>query len=539
MIRNIDRLTGRTFDLLVIGGGIYGLTIACDAAARGLAVALVEAADFGSGSSFNHLRTIHGGLRYLQSLDMARARESIRERRVLARIVPHAIRPLPFVLPLGQSLLNGSLAMHVGFLLDRLLGHGRNADVPKELHLPSGRVLGRDAALALCPDLPREGWHAAAVWHDYTTIEPDRLTLAWAIAADEHGAVLSNYVDAQSLIVDQGRVHGVRAIDGDSGRVLEIAARMTVNATGGQVDRLLADHGASTAMPLLKAMNLVTRRPASDPAVGGRARSGRHLFRVPWMGRAVFGTWESPRAAQSSDPEPHGDEVGAFIEELNSAFPALGLTQADVTLVHRGLVPAAPGKAGQVALEKHEQVCDHVTRHGIAGLISVAGTKYTTARAVAARVVDRVVAHLALPPVPSRTDITPLPGAGRSAPSGNTQSFALESRLSGDTQAHLAAAYGNRQQPVIDLAMREPAWCRRLADDSPVIAAELVHAVRHEMAVHLTDAVVRRTPLGALGFPGEPAAALAAAVVGEELGWSEERRQKEVAALRRLYVVIH
>ena len=121
MIRDLDRLTARTFDLLVVGGGIYGLAIAYDAAQRGLAVALIEQNDFGGGSSFNHLRTIHGGLRYLQTLDLRRARESVRERRTLARIAPHAVRPLPFALPLYRSLRAGKTAMRFGFLLDRIV----------------------------------------------------------------------------------------------------------------------------------------------------------------------------------------------------------------------------------------------------------------------------------------------------------------------------------------------------------------------------------------------------------------------------------
>src|SRR5438132_13223292 len=126
MRRDVDRLTAQTFDVLVVGGGIYGLTIAYDAAQRGLAVALIEADDFGSGASFNHLRTIHGGLRYLQTLDIARARESVRERRTLARIAPHAVEPLVFALPLTRSIARGKIAMRAGFLLDRVIATGRN-----------------------------------------------------------------------------------------------------------------------------------------------------------------------------------------------------------------------------------------------------------------------------------------------------------------------------------------------------------------------------------------------------------------------------
>ncbi len=157
MVRDSDRLTASTFDVLVVGGGIYGLTIAYDAAQRGLSVALIDRADFGSGSSFNHLRTIHGGLRYLQTLDVRRARESIRERRTLARIAPHAVHALPFVLPLFRSLTRGPLAMRAGFMLDRVLACDRNLGVPPHLRIPAGHVVSRTAALDRFPRLQRDG----------------------------------------------------------------------------------------------------------------------------------------------------------------------------------------------------------------------------------------------------------------------------------------------------------------------------------------------------------------------------------------------
>src|SRR5262245_25247552 len=148
MIRDLDRLSSRTFDLLVVGGGIYGLMTAYDGATRGLSVALVERDDFGSGASFNHLRTIHGGLRYLQTLDFGRARESVRERRAFARIAPLAIRPLAFALPLFRSLPRGKLAMRVGLLLDRAVASDRNENVPPTHRLPPGEVLSRHEAIS-------------------------------------------------------------------------------------------------------------------------------------------------------------------------------------------------------------------------------------------------------------------------------------------------------------------------------------------------------------------------------------------------------
>src|SRR5437899_6211347 len=153
MLRDVDRLTGRTFDVLIVGGGVYGLTLAYDAAQRGLSVALIEADDFGSGASFNHLRTIHGGLRYLQSLDVRRARESVRERRTLARIAPHAVQPLVFALPITRTLTRGKLAMRAGFLLDSVIAAGRNRDISQPLRLPRGRVVSRNQAVQRFPGL--------------------------------------------------------------------------------------------------------------------------------------------------------------------------------------------------------------------------------------------------------------------------------------------------------------------------------------------------------------------------------------------------
>src|SRR5262245_53834257 len=350
MIRDVDQLTGQTFDLLVVGGGIHGLTIACDAAQRGVSVALIEREDFGSGASFNHLRTIHGGLRYLQSFDFRRARESVRERRTLARIAPHAIAPLPFALPLYRSLMRGKTAMRVGFVLDRLVATGRNRRVPSSHRLPGGRVYSRGSAIQEFPGLKRQGLRGAAVWHDYVMLEPDRLTFSWAQAAHAHGAVLANHVEAVALVKEGSRVAGVRARDTVDGREIQIGARITVNATGGAVDRLLQTIGLASRVPLLKAMNLVTRRDAGDEALGGRSLTGRNLFMVPWRERAIFGTWESDRPCEPDDTTVTERDVSTFIGELNYAFPALDLTLADITLVHRGVVPAV-ARGQKVALE--------------------------------------------------------------------------------------------------------------------------------------------------------------------------------------------
>lgn len=478
MKRDLDRLTARTFDVLVVGGGIYGLTIAYDAALRGLAVALLECDDFGSGTSFNHLRTIHGGLRYLQTLDIARARESVRERRTLAVIAPNAVRSVPFVLPLYRSITRGRMTMRAGFALDRMVAFDRNRGLPSSHQLPPGRVISRSEAIDRFPQLGRHGMTGAAVWYDYVTTEADRLTLAFAVAASDTGAVLANHMEAIAPLVEGRRVVGIRASDVETGRELDVAARVTVNATGAAVDRLLTPLRAPTGIPWLKALNLVTRRAAGAAALGGRTGSGRNLFLVPWRGRALFGTWESARRHEPGDTSVSSDEIAPFIAELNEAFPSLGLTPADVTLVHRGLVPAIAGTDGRVSVQGHGQVRDHASA-GIEGIVSVAGAKYTAARAVAERVTDRLLAKLRHPAVACRTAVTPL----------------------------------------------------------PVQQGDVVRAVRHEMARTLRDVVIRRTPIGSLGDPGDAEIERVATVVAAELGWSPDRTRREIEDVRRFYDV--
>jgi glycerol-3-phosphate dehydrogenase len=535
MTRDLSQLTARTHDLLVVGGGIYGLTIAYDAAQRGLRVALVERDDFGSGASFNHLRTIHGGLRYLQTLDIGRARESVRERRTLARIAPHSVRPAAFAVPLYRSVRRGRIAMRAGFLLDRMVAYDRNRDVPPPLRLPAGRVLSKADAIERFPGLRRNGLTGAAVMHDYLAVEADRLTFAWALAAVEHHAVLANYVEATELLLDGPRVGGVRAVDRAGSGAIEIAAAITINATGGAINTL-AGQGGSPPIPLLKAMNLVTRRDAGDEALGGLSKRGRNLFLVPWRRRALFGTWESTLPCAPGDTSVRQDEVAAFIADLNHAFPSLDLTPDDVTLVHRGAVPARAANGGSLGLDSHEQIIDHATM-GHPGLISVAGVKYTTARAVAEKVVDRALTSLHRPAVASRTADTPLPGGTvpdvEAAVADARRMY--DERLPSDAVPHLVAAYGSRCALIAELAATTPGAGQRLGDETAVIAAELIWAARHEMVLTLQDAVVRRTPLGALGYPGDAVAQRAAEIVGTELNWDRTRQQREVDALRRFY----
>jgi glycerol-3-phosphate dehydrogenase len=431
--------------------------------------------------------------------------------------------------------VRNKIVMRAGFLVDRVVAFGRNRGVTDSHRLPGGRVFGRSTSVQRFPGLRRQGLTGSAVFQDYVMTEPDRLTFSYAIAASELGATVVNHVEASALLTENRRVVGVQARDALGSRDLAVRARLTVNATGGAIDRLLQPIGLATGIPMLKAMNLVTRRDAGEEALGGRAISGRNLFLVPWRERALFGTWESDRPCDPADTGVDPNDVASFITELNQAFPALDLTFADITLVHHGLVPAIV-HGDRASLQGRDQIRDHAGE-GVEGLVTVSGAKYTTARAVAERVTTRLMAKLQQKPVRSRTASTPLPG-------GSIRDVGLaiadarrehDEGLPTDTIPHLIAAYGSRFRDVVELAETRSEWRTRLAKDSPVIGAELVHAVRKEMAVTLADAVLRRTPLGALGDPGDVALERAAAIVGAELRWSDDRRRDEVAAVRRFY----
>jgi glycerol-3-phosphate dehydrogenase len=372
----------------------------------------------------------------------------------------------------------------------------------------------------------------AAVWYDYVTPEADRLTFAWALAAARHQAVLANYVEAAAPLTDGSRVIGVRAVDRTTDRPFEIGAKFTVNATGAAVDRLLAPLDARSGLRFLKAMNLVTRREAGNEALGGRSAAGRNFFLVPYRGRALFGTWESSRPISPDKPEADADDVARFIGELNQAFPALDLTAADVTLVHRGIVPAVVHPDGSTTLEGRELILEP---RSVTGLLSVVGTKYTTARGVAERVVDHVMSALGRPPVSCRTASVPLPGGDIANPVAAVSEARrrYDRHFPSDTIPYLIAAYGSQHEEILEFSMQRPEWRSRVDERSPVVGGQLAWAARHEMVVTLADAVRRRTSLGSMGDPGETTIARAANLLAEELGWSEDRVRAEIQGLSR------
>ncbi len=542
MKRDLAALTAREFDLLVVGGGVYGAFAFWDASLRGLSAALIDRADFGSGTSFNSAKTVHSGVRVLQSGNLVLLRRFAREQRALMRIAPHLVRPLPFVLPAGGGLTRNRLLLRAYFAIsDRLtrVGGDRGAAAHPAGSLPPSRVLSRDECLRLNPLIDPDCVTGGIEWFDGQLRNGDRLHFSAVASAVERGAVAANYVEAVSATTRGGNVAGVRAVDRLSGDGLEIRARVVLNAAGPwapELNRRLAEGAAGALCPRLsKAMNLVIDSPLPGThAVAGSAR-GRLFFVAPWREAAIVGTSHDRYSGGAGALALDRAEIDRFISEAREAFPGLPLRIDGVRLVHRGLLPAAPNGDG-LQLATASAVVDH-RRDAIHGLVSLLGVRYTTARETAERAVDVVVDQVGRAVGPCRTATTPLAGGDIPDVDAFVRDAAAEgdARVPGGLRRRLARTYGTGYRALVSGLSMSPGDRTPLSPTCGVTAGEVRHAVRQEMALRLSDALLRRTEAGSAGDPGDDAVSAAAGVMASELGWTAAQVEREVADLRRVY----
>ena len=533
MPRHAADLAGTRYDLLVVGGGIHGLFAAYDAASRGLSVALVERADFGGGLSAQHQRTLHGGLRAMESANAGKARGQIRERRTWAVIAPHLIRPLPFLIGTYRFTRRSRWLVKAGFKAYDVIGRHRNHDVSPELHLPKAKLESAAATRRLFQGIAEKGLSGGAVWYDYQIKHPDRLNWTVVLAAVEAGAKLANYMEATGPLRDGQRVAGARVRDLVTGREHDLQASATLLACGGGLPATMAKFGLTGAPPMVRAMNLLLNRPARDIATAARGSSGRMLTSVPWQGAVLVGTFQSPEVV--TDPAaPTADMIDACLADANAAFPKLLATRADIRLVHCGLTPAVV-RNGRAELMPEPQVISHA-REGAAGVHSLVGVKFTTARRAAEHAIDAVCKDLGRSRGRCLTARQPLPFAGIADFEGRLVETLREAgvELDRDVMDHFGAWYGTEASTVIEFA-RTAGLTERLAPGCPILTGEVAYAVEFGATVHLSDVVMRRLPLGSAGHPGTAAITRAAEIMGERLNWSPERRAEEIAAVEKIY----
>lgn len=541
MQRDLRRMADTKFDVIVVGAGFYGVTTAWDAAQRGLSVAIIDKDDFGAATSFNNLKTLHGGLRSLQALNFAQMRLFIRERRALARIVPHLVKPLPFVVPTTRHPKRSALTMRIALAISDAVARDRNEGLPDPgTHLPDSRIVSREEALRLNPVIAPEGVTGGAIWYDYQMQSTDRVTLSFLVSAVDAGAMAANYVQALRFLQTNGRVTGVRVEDRLTKEIFAIRGAVVVNAAGPWAAAMLADLPAAaqgTPPPRLsRAMNIVTRKVVNDHACGGLV-SGRYLFMVPWRDVSMLGTSHDAHEGTADQLKVSRWDLEAFLKDARDAFPHAGLTTADVRLVHRGLLPMLSGDGTQVRLVKESQVVDH-SQHGLPGLVSMFGVRYTTARYTAEQAVDavfRVMGHQT--PPPCRTAETPLQGGSIMHMDNFLRAVVQRDvdDIPAETLKRIAATYGTGYDRVLQLARDGSGLAKPLGRDCSVIGAEILYAARQEMALKLGDALIRRTEAGAAGHPGADAIEQAAAIMARAHDWDEWRTRNEIAEVEAFY----
>lgn len=503
--RRLDSLADSSYDVLVIGGGIVGACVARDAARRGLRVALIELKDFGGGISWNSLKIVHGGLRSLQSLDVRQARAFVRERRAWLRIAPHLVDPIPFVVPARGAGSESALLLRAALALNDIVSRDRNEGVLPSRRLPRGRMLARAELRTLVPGLA--GYSGGALFHDAQLYSAERLVYAVLADGERAGAAVINYAAAVAPLRANESLAGVVAEDRLTGERVDVRAAMIINAAGAgaaSVADLLTGH-AGAAPPMTGiALNLML---ASDGHAAGfalLAKSGgrsRRLFVAPWRGRTLVGTahYECERAPQSdAELEPF---VERFVREVSAAWPARSITRDSVLLVHSGMQPSPHGVTGASAHGPPEhEIVDHAAV-GVPQLLTAIGPKLTMSRAIAEQLIDIASARLNRATPRCDTAIVPLD----SAPAGDIPvaiaraTADARSALPDDAVSHLVRWYGSggAYEAIAQMVRADPALGARVAEGSPVIAAQLRYAALVERAVNAEDLIMRRTELGA------------------------------------------
>ena len=547
MQRALSALADQQFDVLVVGGGAAGGAVAREACIRGFKTALVERDDFGAGTSAHCFKVVHGGIRYLQHADIPRMRASCRERAILLKIAPHLVSPLPFVIPTYGYGKSSRWFLGTGMLVYDLLTRDCNRLVSDpDRQVRGTRFLSRSETLGHFPQVEADGLTGASIFEDGQMHNPPRLVLGFVAAAEALGASVANHIEAEGLLLEGSRVLGARVRDRLTEERFDIRARLVINAAGPWAEGLLGST-AATRIPQgtysRDACFVISRPPSARMAlaVQGRtrdsdallARSARHMFLVPWRSSTLVGVWHSVVERDPDRVRLGRDELRAFIDEINVCHPTLKLDESEVTMAGFGLVPfgeAARQSREALSFGKQSRLIDHAKQGGIAGLLSLISVRYTVARKDATAALDAAVAQLGArrPGAPSEREA--LPGGDIEHFSGFVAELAARwpSWLPPSARDSLARNFGTRARDIIALGERE-GRLQRCLTGSAVSHAEVIYAVREEMAERMADVAFRRTELASGGHPGMAALDELQELMQAERGWSPQRTSTERA----------
>jgi glycerol-3-phosphate dehydrogenase len=505
--RNIEKLTQQEFDIIVVGAGIHGACIARDAAMRGLSVALIDKGDLCGQTSHNSLKIIHGGLRYLQHLNIKRTLDSIKEQKIWLTIAPHLVKPMQCVMPTYGHGIRGPEVMWCGIKAYELLGLGKNRNIPDHRKIPGGSVISREKCLQMIPGIDSHNLTGAAVWYDAQVFAADEAVIEIAASAAQHGAQVANYVSAEKILLDEQKVTGIQAKDELSNKTFNIRGKLVINASGPWTKKVLSTLNISKlddyCLPLTKSMNIVTRPLFGDYAVAIKSKNKsdsvvgstkRLYFFTPWKNCTITGTTHFPYDGNPDSLNVSKEEVQQFVSEINDVAPQANLALDDVLYCYVGLTPAEKNQPTQNSNEKttrshQSKIIDHST-DGIEGLVSAIGIKYTTARLTAEKSVDIACYKLGKANQKCHTRTKPLDGS---------------------------------TTELIDVETINDVDFRKYCNDK----------IKKTMAVHLTDLVLRRMNLTMQGKLTPDKLTICRDVLAEKFSWNEKEKTTEINNLNK------
>jgi glycerol-3-phosphate dehydrogenase len=532
-VADLRRLRTEQFDVLVIGGGVTGAGAALDAASRGLSVALVEARDLAAGTSSRSSKLIHGGLRYLEQLELHLVHEALTERGLLStRIAPHLVRPVPILVPLPagspaariwhRAYYGAGVAAYDAFA--GLFGAGRG--------MPLHKHLTRDGARHLFPSLRADRISGAIRYFD-GQVDDARLVVNLARTAASLGAAVVTSARVTGFVREAREVVGVRVrdLEAPDEPELEVRARTVVAATGvwsDDMSQMLTDVGVRPGLRVRasKGVHLVVPRSAVTGEAGLILRTPTSvLFVIPWGGHWIIGTTDTDWRLDRSHPAASARDISYLLDQVNSVLDR-PLSTADIEGVYAGLRPLLSGEADSTSKLSRE----HAVIEPMLGLLLVAGGKYTTYRVMAADVIDRAVRRLGSVAPPSRTDQLPLLGAdGYAAAWRDRHDMARRHGVTAGVVEHLLERYGTLTVHLLAMIAADPSLGTPLAGAPEYLSAEVAYAALAEGALHLDDVLTRRMRISfETPHRGAESARHAAELMGAALGWDASVRDREV-----------
>ena len=534
----IEEIAGHRFEVVVIGGGITGAGVALDAAARGYSVALLERGDYAEGTSSRSSKMVHGGLRYLQNLDLGLVREALLERQLMVRLAPHLVYPTPFLVPaFGEDRRDRMIGIGLNMydvMATTRSGRGRRGsraarEQDEDYWSPDRhRTIDREELLELVPMLAPRDPSGAYLFYDCQT-DDVRLVLTILGEAERFGAVMLNGAEVVDVLSRNGRADGVAVVEEESGERFEVEADNVVNATGVWADRLRPEEvvGEEDVPRIAPSRGTHILLDRDDISTGSAAcivpaAEGRAIFALPWYGRTLVGTTDTDFDGDIDLPRPGADEVAYLLEAANDFFDT-SLTDSDLVGAYAGVRPLISTGDPKKSVDISRKAELYETS---SGMLTITGGKLTTWRRMAKQTVDRLVEREGRE-APCPTAEIPLGmearGEDLEAPEG----------VGDGSVSQLAFRYGHAARKVLGLAWSKPELAEPIVEGRPDLLAEAAIAARDEQARSVADVLLRRTRLGILAAPGlrdAGAVKRVAEAIGAELGWSRRRVRREAEA---------